>query len=144
MGPPSMRRATRANHICDSMASHCMPVEDIVKDHELLARVMSHYRHTLEHLHEAIGSGPMSNAMKQNLSFTTTVKQIEQILSIKGAKAKEEAKKHADLLTVAVSQYAKDLEALVERAKQLLPDIVDGDLHRLETELESLKKYLAK
>jgi len=117
-----------------------MPVEDIVKNHELLAKVMSHYRHQLEHLHEAEAS--MSNAMKENMSFRDTIKQIEQILSIKGAKAREEAKKHAGLLTVAVSQYAKDLEALVERAKALLPATPDGDLHRLENELKALKNYL--
>ena len=117
-----------------------MPVEDIVKDHELLAKVMSHYRHLLEHLHEDEAS--MSNAMKENMSFKDTIKQIEQILSIKGAKAKEEAKKHAGLLTVAVSQYAKDLEVHFEKAKNLLPDTPDGDLHRLETELEALKAYL--
>jgi protein subunit release factor A len=117
-----------------------MPVEDIVKNHELLAKVMSHYRHQLEHLHEDAAS--MSNAMKENLSFSDTIKQIEQILSIKGAKAKEEAKKHAGLLTVAVSQYAKDLEVHFEKAKNLLPDTPDGDLHRLETELEALKAYL--
>jgi len=122
-----------------------MPVEDIVKDHELLARVMSHYRHILEHVHEASASaGTMSNAMKQNLSFNNTVKQIEQVLAIQGTKAKEEAKKHAGLLTIAISQYSRDLEDIVGRAKELLPDTVDGDLRRLENELKSLKSYLAK
>ncbi|HUK27120.1 MAG TPA: hypothetical protein VLV31_01735 [Candidatus Acidoferrales bacterium] len=122
-----------------------MPVEDIVKDHELLARVMSHYRHMLEHLHEASASaGSMSNAMKQNLSFNSTMKQIEQVLAIQGTKAKEEAKKHAALLTIAITQYSKDLEAILGKAKELLPDTVDGDLHRLESELKSLKTYVAK
>jgi phosphopantothenate synthetase len=118
-----------------------MPIEDIVKNHELLAKVLSHYRHTLEHLHE--GAGSMSNAMKDNLSFNQTVKQIEQVLSIKGAKAQlEAAKKHAELLTLAASQYAKDLEGVLEKAKTVLPNTVDGDLHRLETELKAVKDYL--
>ncbi|HYB84403.1 MAG TPA: hypothetical protein VED86_03665 [archaeon] len=119
-----------------------MPVEDIVKNHELLAKVMSHYRHLLEHLHEEEAS--MSNAMKENLSFRDTIKQIEDLLSIKGAKARDEAKKHTELLTVAISQYAKDLEALAEKTKSLLPNTTDGDLHRLEAELKSLKAYLTK
>lgn len=117
-----------------------MPVEDIVKNHELLAKVMSHYRHQLEHLHETEAS--MSNAMKENLSFRNTIRQIEEVLAIRGAKAKDEAKKHAGLLTIAVSQYAKDLEALAERTKTLLPNTPDGDLHHLETELKALKNYL--
>jgi hypothetical protein len=120
-----------------------MPVEDIVKNHDLLAKVLSHYRYRLEHLHEdAGGHSPMSNAMKQTLAFNNTIKQIEQILTIKGAKAREEAKKHAGLLTLAISQYAKDLEAVFEKAKNLLPDTPDGDLHRLETELNAVKAYL--
>jgi len=119
-----------------------MPVEDIVKNHELLAKVMSHYRHQLEHLHEDEAS--LSNAMKENLSFRDTIKQIEQVLAIKGTKAKEEAKKYEGLLTLAVSQYAKDLEALFEKTKKLLPDTTDGDLHRLDNELKALKAYLTK
>ena len=119
-----------------------MPVEDIVKDHELLAKVMSHYRHLLEHLHEDEAS--MSNAMKENMSFKDTIKQIEQILSIRGTKAKEEAKQHLDLLTVAISQYEKDLEVLFEKTKKLLPDTPDGDLRHLESELKALKAYLTK
>ena len=119
-----------------------MPVEDIVKNHELLAKVMSHYRHLLEHLHEEEAS--MSNAMKENLAFHDTINQIEELLSIKGAKAREEAKKHAELLTVAISQYAKDLEALFEKTKSILPNTADGDLHRLEAELKSLRAYLTK
>jgi cysteinyl-tRNA synthetase len=120
-----------------------MPVEDIVKNHELLAKVMSHYRHRLEHLHEdAETRNHMSNAMRDNLSFSHTVKQIEQILSIKGAKSSEEAKKYAGILTIAISQYAKDLEAVLGRATNVLPDIPDGDLHRLESELKAVKAYL--
>ena len=84
----------------------------------------------------------MSNAMKANLTFNHTIKQIEQVLTIKGAKSKEEAKKHADLLTLAISQYAKDLEAVLEKAKTLLPHILEGDLIRLETELKKVKTYL--
>jgi protein subunit release factor A len=117
-----------------------MPVEDIVKNHELLAKVMSHYRHQLEHLHEDEAS--ISNAMKENLLFRDTIKQIEQILSLKGAKATEEAKKYVKLLTIAISQYAKDLESLFEKTKKLLPDTAEGDLRRLEAELKSLKTYL--
>jgi len=118
-----------------------MPIEDIVKNHDLMAKVLSHYRHTLEHLHE--GAGAMSNAMKDNLSFNHTVKEIEHLLSVKGAKAQmEAAKKHMELLTLAASQYAKDLEAAFEKAKTLLPNTVDGDLHRLETELKAVKDYL--
>jgi hypothetical protein len=121
-----------------------MPIEDIVKNHDLLAKVMSHYRSLLEHLHEVEEAKPfMSNAMRENLSFTRTIKQIEQILAIKGSKAKEEAKSHAGLLTLAVSQYAKDLEAMLDRAKGLLPDMPDGDLHRLEDELKAVKAYLS-
>ena len=120
-----------------------MPVEQIVKNHDLLAKVMSHYRHLLENLHEEIETKHyMSNAMKENLSFNQTVKQIEQILAIKGAKSTEEAKKYAGILTTAIVQYAKDLEAVLERAKNILPDIPDGDLHRLETELKAVKAYL--
>jgi hypothetical protein len=119
-----------------------MPVEDIVKNHELLARVMSHYRHLIEHLHA--DEATMSNAMKENLSFNHTVKQIEQILSIRGAKSKEEAKKYTEILTLAISQYAKDLEAAFEKTKTLLPEIPDGDLQRLENELKAVKAYLTK
>jgi cysteinyl-tRNA synthetase len=119
-----------------------MPVEDIVRNHELLARVMSHYRHLIEQVHE--GEQNMSNAMRENLSFTHTIKQIEQVLSVKGAKAKEEAKKYTELLTLAISQYAKDLEAAVEKARGLLPDVVGGDLQRLEDELKAVKAYLTK
>jgi hypothetical protein len=122
-----------------------MPVEDIVKNHDLLARVMSHYRSLLEHLHEIEEAKPfMSNVMKENLSFNHTIKQIEQILSIKGSKATEEAKKHVDLLTVAVSQYAKDLEAMLERARGLLPNVPDGDLRQLEAELKAIKAHLTR
>jgi hypothetical protein len=119
-----------------------MPVEDIVKNHELLAKALSHYRYRLEHIHEAASDAPMSNAMKENLSFKNTIKEIEQVLAIKGAKAREEAKKHAGLLTLAVSQYAKDLESVFEKAKGLLPDMPEGDLSRLEAELKTLKSYL--
>ena len=120
-----------------------MPVEQIVKNHELLARIMSHYRHLLEHLHEEAEAGSyMSNAMRENLSFSHTVKQIEQVLSIKGAKSVEEAKKYSGVLTIAVSQYAKDLEAVLGRARNVLPDIAEGDLHRLESELKAVKAYL--
>jgi len=120
-----------------------MPVEDLVKNHELLAKVMSHYRHRLEHLHgEKALESSMSNAMKENLSFSHTVKQIEQVLALRGAKAKEEAKKYAGLLTLAISEYAKDCEVVVERAKNLLPDMPEGDLHRLEAELKAVKAYL--
>jgi hypothetical protein len=120
-----------------------MPVEDIVKNHELLAKVMSHYRHHLEELHnDKELQSFMSNAMKANLTFNHTIKQIEQILTIKGAKSKEEAKKHAGLLTLAISQYAKDLEAVLEKAKNILPQILEGDLTRLETELKTVKDYL--
>jgi Mg2+/Co2+ transporter CorC len=122
-----------------------MPVEDIVKNHDLLAKVMSHYRHHLEQLHnDKELQSLMSNAMKANLTFTHTIKQIEQILTIQGAKSKEEAKKHAALLTLAISQYAKDLEAVLEKAKSLLPDIREGDLTRLETEIRTVKAYLTK
>jgi hypothetical protein len=120
-----------------------MPVEDIVKDHELLAKLMSHYRYRLEHVHEGAADVPMSNAMKENLSFKNTIKEIEQILAIKGVKAREEAKKHAGLLTLAASQYAKDLDAILEKAKGLLPNIPEGDLSRLETELKTVKTHLA-
>lgn len=119
-----------------------MPVEDIVKNHELLAKLMSHYRYRLEHMHEAAGEASMSNAMKENLAFKNTIKQIEQVLSIKGAKAREEAKKHAGLLTLAASQYAKDLETVLEKARGFLPDMPEGDLSRLETELKTVKAYL--
>jgi hypothetical protein len=120
-----------------------MPVEDIVKDHDLLAKVMSHYRHHLEQLHnDKELQSFMSNAMKANLTFNHTIKQIEQILTIKGAKSKEEAKKHVDLLTLAISQYAKDLEAVLEKAKNILPQILEGDLTRLEAELKTVKAYL--
>ena len=120
-----------------------MPVEDLVKNHELLAKVMSHYRHHLEHLHTEKGlESSMSNAMKENLTFNHTVKQIEQVLSIKGAKSKEEAKKYAGLLTLAISAYAKDCEVVLEKARNLLPDLPDGDLHRLEAELKAVKAYL--
>jgi hypothetical protein len=120
-----------------------MPVEDIVKNHDLFARVMSHYRHHLEQLHnDKELQSFMSNAMKANLTFNHTIKQIEQILAIKGVKSKEEAKKYAGLLTLAISQYAKDLEAVLEKAKNLLPDILEGDLTRLETELKTVKAYL--
>jgi len=122
-----------------------MPVEDIVKNQELLARVMSHYRHRLEHLDDdrEIASS-MSNAMKGNLSFNHTIKQIEQVLSIKGAKSREEVKKYSVLLTQAISQYAKDLESALEKAKNLLPNIPEGDLQRLETELKAVKAYLTR
>jgi len=120
-----------------------MPVEDIVKNHDLLAKVMSHYRHHLEQLHtDKELQSLMSNAMKANLEFNHTIKQIEQILTIKGAKAKEEAKKHATLLTLAISQYAKDLEAVLAKSKTLLPDVLEGDLTRLENELKAVKAYL--
>jgi ribosomal protein S9 len=120
-----------------------MPVEDIVKNHDLLAKVMSHYRHYLEQLHnDKELQSFMSNAMKANLSFNHTIKQIEHILTIKGVKSKEEAKTHAALLTRAISQYAKDLEAVLEKAKTLLPDVLEGDLTRLETELKTVKAYL--
>jgi hypothetical protein len=120
-----------------------MPVEDIVKSQELLAKVMSHYRHRLEHLHDDKEiTSAMSNAMKGDLSFNHTIKQIEQVLSIKGAKSKEEARKYSVLLTQAISQYAKDLESAFEKAKNLLPDIPEGDLHRLETELKTVKAYI--
>jgi len=119
-----------------------MPVQDIVKNHDLLAKVMSHYRHLLEHVHE--GEAAMSNAMKENLSFRDTIKEVEQVLSIQGGKATEEAKKHAELLTIAVSQYTKDLETVVEKTKKLIPDAAEGDLHRLESELKTLKAYLTK
>jgi hypothetical protein len=119
-----------------------MPVEDIVKDHDLLARVMSHYRHLLEHVH-AEGEN-MSNAMKENLSFNHTIKQIEQLLSIKGAESMEEAKKYTGLLTIAISHYAKDLEASLAKARKLLPDTSEGDLHRLEDELKAVKAFLTK
>jgi len=120
-----------------------MPVEDLVKNHELLAKVLSHYRHRLEHLHGEKGlEASMSNAMKENLSFNHTVKQIEHILSLKGAKAREEAKKYSGLLTLAASTYVKDCEAALEKARNLLPDLPDGDLHRLETELAAIKAYL--
>lgn len=122
-----------------------MPVEDIVKNQELLARVMSHYRHRLEHLDDdrEIASS-MSNAMKGNLSFNHTIKQIEQVLSIRGAKSREEVKKYSVLLTQAISQYAKDLESALEKAKNLLPNIPEGDLQRLETELKAVKAYLTR
>ena len=118
-----------------------MPIEDIVKNHELLAKVMSHYRYRLEHMHEAAAVS-MSNAMKENLAFKNTIKQIEEVLSIKGAKAREEAKKHAGLLALAASQYAKDLETMLEKARGLLPDMPEGDLSHLETELKTVKTYL--
>jgi type VI protein secretion system component VasK len=118
-----------------------MPIEDIVKNHELLAKVLSHYRYLLEHIHEA-GDVTLSNAMKENLAFKSTIKQIEQVLALRGAKAREEAKKHAGLLTLAVSQYAKDLEAAFEKAKGLLPNMPEGDLSRLEEELKAIKAYL--
>ena len=122
-----------------------MPVEDIVKNQELLAKVMSHYRHRLEHLDDDKEiSSSMSNAMKGNLSFNHTIKQIEQVLSTKGAKSKEEVKKHSVLLTQAISQYAKDLESALEKAKNLLPNIPEGDLQRLETELKAVKAYLTR
>lgn len=122
-----------------------MPVEDIVKDHDLLAKVMSHYRHHLEQLHnDKELQSFMSNAMKANLAFNNTIKQIEQILAIKGAKSREEAQKHVSLLTVAISQYAKDLEAVLAKAKTLLPQMAKGDLTRLETELKTVKEYLTK
>jgi hypothetical protein len=121
-----------------------MPVEDIVKNHELLAKVMSHYRYRLEHIHDAAGEASMSNAMKENLSFKDTIKQIEQVLSIKGAKAREEAGKHVGLLTLALSQYAKDLETALEKARGLLPDVPEGDLSRLETELKTVKAHLTR
>jgi hypothetical protein len=122
-----------------------MPVEDIVKNHELLAKVMSHYRHKLEHVHEdAEIKNHMSNAMRENLSFNHTVKQIEQILSVKGGKSTEEAKKYVGILTIAISQYAKDLEAVLGRAKDLVPELEDGDLHRLESELKAVKAYVTK
>ena len=121
-----------------------MPVEDIVKNHELLAKVMSHYRQLLEHLHEDLETGSfMSNAMRENLAFRHTVKQIEQILSIKGAESTEEAKKYVGILTIAISQYANDLESVLERAKNVLPAMADGDLHRLENELKAVKAYLS-
>jgi len=119
-----------------------MPVEDVVKNHELLAKVMSHYRHLLEHLQE--GEAAMSNAMKENLAFRDTIKEIEQVLSIKGGRATEEAKKHTELLTIALSQYTRDLESLFEKSKKLIPGATEGDLHRLETELKTLKAYLTK
>jgi len=118
-----------------------MPVEDIVKNHELLAKVLSHYRYRLEHINEA-ADATMSNAMKENLAFKDTIKQIEQILALKGAKAREEAKKHAGLLTLALSQYAKDLETVFEKARGLLPNMPEGDLSRLEAELKAVKAYL--
>ena len=122
-----------------------MPVEDIVKNHDLLAKVMSHYRHLVEHVHEDVETkNLMSNAMRENLSFSHTVKQIEQILAIKGAKSTEEAMKYAGILTIAISQYAKDLEAVLGRAKDLLPEMADGDLRRLESELKAVKAYLTK
>jgi arginine deiminase len=120
-----------------------MPIEDIIKDHDLLAKVLSHYRYRLEHLHEDLESKfSMSNAMKENLAFKQTVKQIEELLATTGAKSQEEAKKYAELLTLAISQYAKDLEAVLEKGKKMLPQIPDGDLHRLEDELKAVKAYL--
>jgi hypothetical protein len=119
-----------------------MPIEDIIKNHDVLAKVLSHYRYRLEHMHEAGGEASMSNAMKENLSFKSTIQQIEQILSIKGAKAREEAKKHVGLLTLAVSQYAKDLETVLEKARGFLPEMPEGDLNRLEDELKTVKAYL--
>ena len=119
-----------------------MPVEDIVKNHELLAKALSHYRYRLEHIHEAAGDTPLSNAMKENLSFKNTIKEIEQVLTIKGTKARDEMKKHTALLTQALSQYAKDLEAVFEKAKTVLPDMPEGDLSRLEAELKAIKSYL--
>jgi len=120
-----------------------MPVEDLVKNHELLAKVLSHYRHAVEYLHETDElKASMSNAMKENLVFHHTVKQIEEVLTLKGTKAREEAKKYTDLLTQAISQYVKDLDTVFEKSKQLLPQLPDGDLHRLEEELKALKAYL--
>jgi hypothetical protein len=122
-----------------------MPVEDIVKNRDLLARVMSHYRHHLEQLqNDSELQSLMSNAMKLNVSFNQTIKQIEQVLAIKGAKSMEEVKKYAGLLDTAISQYAKDLEAVLEKAKNILPDILEGDLARLESELKTVKGYLTK
>jgi len=122
-----------------------MPIEDIVKNHDLLAKVLSHYRYRLEHLHEDIeGKFSMSNAMKENLAFKHTIKQIEEILTTKGTESKEELQKYAELLTLAVSQYAKDLEAVFEKGRKMLPQIPNGDLHRLEDELEAVKTYLTK
>jgi hypothetical protein len=120
-----------------------MPIEDLVKNHELLAKVLSHYRHQLESLHSDRGlESSMSNAMKENLSFTHTVRQIEQLLSLRGLKAREEAKKYSGLMTLAVSGYVKDCEVVLEKARALLPDLPDGDLHRLETELKTIKAYI--
>lgn len=120
-------------------------MEDLVKNHDLLAKVMSHYRNRLELLHEdrQIRS-VMSNAMRENVAFNHTIKQIEQLLSIKGEKATEEAKAHSALLTNAISLYARDLEDVFKRAKNLLPDLPNGDLQRLETELREVKGYLTR
>jgi len=137
--------ATIANNISNPCYIQAMPVEDIVKNQDLLARVMSHYRHRLEHLDDDKEIAPsMSNAMKGNLSFNHTIKEIEQLLSSKAAKPKEEAKKHTALLTQAISQYAKDLESAFEKAKSLLPNLPEGDLQRLENELKTIKAYLTR
>ena len=119
-----------------------MPLVDLVGDRDLLKRILEHYKYRLENFTDDEDIKPlMSGPVRRYLTFgqlKTLVSQALNELTENGNAANLNLPQYSDLLKSAANQYVRDLERIKNKSGQEL----DTKLSELESDLESVNKYL--
>jgi|SRR5208282_2770194 len=120
-----------------------MAIEDLIRNTELLKRVLEHYKFRLDNFVndeeiKSVVSGPIRGYLTFG-QLKALVSQALNELTKNPSTANVKLPRYSDLLRSATSQYVNDLERVKERTNQQLSDI---KLTELESDLEELNRYL--
>lgn len=119
-----------------------MPLVDLLGDRDLLKRILEHYKYRLENFTDDEDIKPLiSGSVRQYLTFgqlKTLLSQALNELTEHGNAANLNQPQYSDLLRSAANQYVRDLERIKKKSSQEL----DTRLAELESDLETVNKYL--
>jgi len=119
-----------------------MPIEDLVRNAELLRRVLEHYRSRLDSFTSDEEIKPLiSGPVRRYLTFGQSKSLVSEALNelTKDRNTANLKPLYSDLLRSAARQYAKDLERIREKASKELPE---SKLDELESDIKAVKECL--
>ena len=121
-----------------------MPIEDIVKDKELLKRATDHYLFHLEHMFDGKEMKAIYSPIMQDFLSTcleNIKKQITEIKLLKGKRVESLAERHSDLLRLIAECYNADLKKIHDQLSVMVPKPTNqfDNMKQMEKDIDDLK-----
>lgn len=120
-----------------------MPILELLKNRDLLKRVMGHYRNRLQNIAGRYASKELkaawSSTISDLVSYEETSEKIDQVLALRYDEIGIRGPLFEDLLKLAASCYLEDLKTVRLTLRRLM---LPSELRRLEQDIEDLSKIL--